>query len=229
MCKRAILLALIVSAAIAQNAQAAPVLLSDLSSDNTPADLLNASFDFSVDGSELIVVVSNLTGLDIGDDDQHHGDDDDEGASYEMTSLYFNARNSVADLQLRDTPGWKLGKNRRAGPFGEFRFNLKGRRGRHGAKIENGEQQTFLFNILGNGPFSETDFLQSFSKDAHAGVPTILAARFEDGPNHDSAFGAAVPEPSSLVILIIGGVALGRPRRMRRLQRQLDPASTVSR
>jgi hypothetical protein len=207
------------SLALATPALATTISLSSVSSDATPASLLDADFDFSVSGSTLTLTVSNT------------------GSDFNINQIYFNASGLVSSLSLvsatHDVAGdvsaaWlpiELGSN--ADGFGSFAFALTDGVGQNNPNIiEPGEEIVFVFSITGSGGYTDADFIVANDSGYTA------AAKFVNGPpdpecagvteateqcpeladTEDSAFGA-VPEPlvGWLLMIGLGGlVAAGR-------------------
>ena len=79
-----------------------------------------------------------------------------------------------------------------------------------------GDSAVFVFDIVGAGPFLETDFTTDLSQIPPGENPALAAAKFMSGPNGDSAFGAHVPEPHTGLLALIGlSLAARRTRRQR--------------
>ena len=193
----------VVCLAIGLPAYGATILLSEVSSDETPPELLAASLDFSVSESELTLVVTNLT-------DNNSGDG---AGGYDIISVFFNSVDAVTGLVLQELPGWSFREDWHAGGFGTFDNVVQGGNGPNGARIDPGESQTFFFDILGQGPFNENDFVLAMSTLPPGELSVAGASKFVRGPNDDSAFGASIPEPGSIVLLCLGGLFAIRRRR----------------
>jgi hypothetical protein len=176
------------------------ITLSSASSDETPAADLDATFDFSVVGSTLTLVVTNDT------------TDPDE---FNINEIYFNASdtsmhsvegNVMMDWSSGMPPGLKT--DIMADGFGVFDFGLTNMMGETDPSIIwPTEFVTFTFTIGGTGPFAPSDFI------APSSLGYTAAAKFVNGPGDDSAYGA-VPEPSTALLLAFGlvGLATGRRR-----------------
>ena len=181
---------------------ASQIILSDHSSDETPASILDATLDFSVSGSVLTLQVTNNTS---------------SPNEYDMNAVFFNALDSsnVAGLTLTSPSdgGWDLAFNKHAGGFGTFDFRLEGGVGIDPDQIFPGSTETFVFNILGTAPFFDTDFTSDLSTIPPGDMPSFGAAKFVEGPGDDSAYGATAPEPATLVLLALGSLTLLRTRR----------------
>lgn len=87
----------------------------------------------------------------------------------------------------------------RVGKFGQFKFALKAFQ--FAPPLENdiapGESVVFSFAISGSGPFADTDFTSEVSQNPPGNTPSRAAAKFVNGPNGDSAFGATQTDPVS--------------------------------
>jgi len=198
---RAILLAL-AALSLSTSAGAVPITLSSVSSDETPASALDATFDFSVVGSTLTLVVTN---------------DTTAPETFNVNQVYFNAPGAVTSLTLTSAThsiegnvasDWlPLVMGVMVDGFGTFDFGLREGVGETNASVIGpSESVTFVFAIAGTGPYSASDFIQPNSYDL------VAAAKFVNGPYDDSAFGA-VPEPSTALLLASGLLLLGARRR----------------
>jgi hypothetical protein len=171
-------------------AEAAWIYLSDLSSEDTiSANDLTAKLDFSVSGSVLTLEVTNES-------------------SYDINQLYFNAADENTELTWRNSPpsGWSLSTDQAADGFGLFDFCLDG-----GLIHNRGPSQLFTFDISPTDAFADTEFTTSFSTIPPGNRPALAAAKFINGgdtEDGESAFGAAVPIPGSIMMLGSGLVAL---------------------
>jgi hypothetical protein len=196
--------------------------LSDYSSDpgTVPAAWLDAQMSFSVSGDMLTLEVTN---------------DTDVPHTFRINKLYFNLSSNVTGLEWWDdpTPGWRLRVHEdgyHVADFGLFDVSLTDGVGRSPHQIYPGETETFEFQILGTGPFADTDFMTELSTPIGGGhIPSLAAAKFTGGEwgcggecgcgggcgCHDcSAFGNVVPEPCTLSVLVLGALSL-LPRRVR--------------
>lgn len=164
--------------------------LSDMSSDETDPAMLSAVLEFEVLGDLLTLTVTNET---------------TDPNPFDVSAIYFNASSEIEGLLLSQAPiGWDLLLNQRADGFGTFDFALIGKLGGSEMLIDPGSSSMFIFDILGSDPFQETYFTSDFSTIPPGSNPAIAAAKFVRGPGDDSAFGAMVPEPSTLSLLLIG-------------------------
>jgi len=169
---------------------ATTLTLSDLSSDATPAAILDATVDFAITGAnELTVTVTNNTSA---------------PNTYNINKIFFNAVANVTGLALDSAThsaegdvasDWSLNPAQtKAGTFGTFDFALQGPR-REGENnpslIGPGEDIEFVFTISGTGPFDMDDFVES--TDPRSGNAACAAAKFVNGQGDDSAFGARMP------------------------------------
>ena len=172
--------------------------LSDFSSDETSADVLDATLAFSVSGSVLTLSVSNET---------------TSPNPFDLSAIYFNATSEVAGLALTGAPaGWELLVVQSADGFGTYDFALQSDLNTTSGKIASGDTQDFIFDISGSGPFLETFFTTEFSTILPGEMPGLVAAKFVSGPNDDSAFGVTVPEPATLVLMLGGILTVGLRR-----------------
>jgi hypothetical protein len=192
----------------ASPAAALTIVLSQFSSDETSADVLDATLDFSVAGDQLTLTVTN---------------DTTAPAEYDITEIFFNGASNVTGLTLDSathsaegdvTDLWNLETNVGQGPFGTFDFHLvtDNSGGNATEDIEPGQTVTFVFTIAGTGPFSDADFAQ-LSTIPPGDQPVLAAAKFVHGPDDDSAFGGSVPEPATMSLLAAGLLGLAARRR----------------
>ena len=198
--------ALIVAAGAVSSTHAATLVLSDYSSDETPASVLDGRLEFSVSGSVLTLTVYNDTS----------GDD-----SYFMNQVYFNATDNVSSLTLNPAvSGWSLATSQSAGGFGTYDFGLS--TGNNDQPIAPGASLTFMFDIGGTGPFSDSNFTTELSTIPPGNTRGLAAAKWVRGPDDDSAFGATdrnsqapiIPlPPAALMGLSLLAVSAGVARR----------------
>ena len=173
------------------------IKLSDLSSNGTDPALLDATLDFSVTGSALTLTVTNDTAA---------------PNAFNINQLFFNAGSGATGLLVDSFPaGWSLMPNQSADDFGTFDFGLIDGVDQQPSTIAPGETVVFSFTILGSAV--ESDFTTKFSTLPPGNNPAIVAGKFVSGTGDDSAFGATIPEPASLGLLLAG--ALGAMRRRR--------------
>jgi len=204
---RSLLFSLLAVLTFAPAASSTTIVLSELSSDATPAILLDATVDFDVVGTILTVTVFNQTTL------------PDE---YEIVELFFNSSDDVTGLTL-DLAGTKtcpaiqckwdlfagsgMTGQTVADGFGFYDWALKSNS--NPGKIVAGETFVFEFTIAGVGPFDMSDFATDLSQAPQGDTPALVAAKFVTGPGDDSAFGATVPEPGTFAMLGLGILGLG--------------------
>lgn len=173
--------------------------LSDFSSDETSAEVLDATLAFSVTGSVLTLSVSNETS---------------SPNPFDLSAIYFNATPEVSGLALTGAPaGWELLVGQSADGFGTYDFALQSDLNASSGKIASGDVRDFIFDISGSGPFLETFFTTEFSTIPPGEIPGLVAAKFVSGPNDDSAFGVTVPEPATLVLMLGGMLTVGLRKR----------------
>ena len=175
--------------------------LSDFSSDQTPAEDLDATLEFSVSGSTLTLAVTNNTPL---------------GTGFDISDIFFNALPHITGLSLTSpADGWLIELNERADGFGVFDFGLISDSGHHDpGEIAPQGTLEFEMTILGNGPFNESDFTAQFSTIPPGNRPALAAVKFVNGPRDDSAYGAVIPEPATVSLLLLGlGLIARRSRR----------------
>jgi len=186
--------------ALATAAPASLITLSDASSEpGVDASLLSATMEFTVAGTTLTLTVTNNT----------------SGAnSFKMNELYFNAPDGVT-LSFDGLAGWNMATGVAVGMFGVFDFALLDGQGGSPNQITAGETVSFTFTILTGAP-TMNDFVSEFSTIPPGDMLAIVAAKFVQGPDDASAFGAAIPSPGALALLAAAGlVSSGRRRRRR--------------
>jgi hypothetical protein len=192
---------------LAFDAAAAPItiVLSELSSDETPAADLDGSVTYEVTGaSELTITVAN-------------------SSAFQINQVFFNAGSNVTGLTLDAASdaamaGWDFitgaGNPTKAGGFGSFSYALAA-----GTPIARGSSLEFVFTIAGTGPYTETDFTNVLSTPPPGTALSAVALKFVSGPKDDSAYGASgpvVPEPGTASLLGVGLALLARTSRRHR-------------
>lgn len=202
---------------MAPAASASTIILSEYSSDTTPASVLDATLDFTItDITELTLSVTNDTTA------------PDE---FEMNMMFFNATDNVTGLTLQivrssggeDPPPeeWVLEVEAgTSGPtkvdgFGIFDYALIDGVGPDPHQIMPGETLEFVMDIAGTGPFYSWQFSTELSAPYAGEIQAAGAAKFVDGPSGDSAFGATIPEPGTFSLLVLAGLGLTVRRRRR--------------
>jgi hypothetical protein len=205
--RRLVMICLALAAlAVSTSAWATPVILSVDSSDATPASVLDATFDLSVAGSVLTLLATN---------------DTTAPNEFNIVEVYINASSAVTDLTLTSAThsaegdvmsGWlPLLTDVMVNGFGDFDYGLVDGVGEPSVSlIGPTESVTFVFSITGTGGYTDDDFIQG------NGMSYFAAAKFVNGPGDDSAYGAAVPEPSTALLLASGLILLAARRRSRR-------------
>jgi hypothetical protein len=198
-------------------AAAVPIILSSASSDATPAADLDATFDFSVLGSVLTLVVTNDTTApdDVFNINEIYFNASDTSGVTGLTftgAMHSTQGNVMADWGSGMPPGLKT--DIQADGFGIFDFGLTNMMGETDPSTIWGGQDpaqfvTFTFSISGTGPFAPGDFI------APSSLGYTAAAKFVNGPGDDSAYGA-IPEPSTGLLLATGLIGLAINRRQRR-------------
>ena len=211
---RVVLPAVLMMALLAPSALGQPINLSQLSSEplTNPASMLNASVVFAITGPDQVTIsVTNLTSA---------------PTAYDINRLLFSATANVTGLTLSSVTqsvqgnnGWDLevstgqGGPTHEGGFGIHDFALMGpNNGNSNKLITPGETVDFELQIAGTGPFSGSDFVTNLSAMPPSGgnILTLVAARFIEGPTQpiDIAIGATIPEPGTLGLALVGGMAL---------------------
>jgi hypothetical protein len=191
-------------------AEAAILRLSDYSSEPYLAEYLDAELNFSVVDSTLTLSVTNLT------------PESEGGPAFKMSRMYFNVTDNVESLALTDVyasgksaaDGWDLyfwEDGFLVGGFGRFDIYLEGGHGSHGPVVESGQTVNFVFQISGDGPFDDSDFV-TLSSPQGGHIVSYAAAKFYN--DCTSAYGATnVPEPATVFLLSLGCLVFirGRP------------------
>jgi hypothetical protein len=205
---------IVIFAVCAGPAEAAILRLSDYSSEDESkpylAEYLDAELSFSVADSTLTLSVTNLTPENEGD------------PAFKMSRIYFNVADNVESLALTDVyasgksaaEGWDLyfwEDGFLADGFGRFDVYLEGGQGSHGPVVEPGQTVSFVFQISGDGPFVDSDFV-TLSSLQGGHIASYAAAKFYN--DCTSAYGATnVPEPATVFLLSLGCLVFlrGRP------------------
>jgi hypothetical protein len=202
--------------ALGSSAGATTLTLSAVSSDGTPASVLDATFVFMITGaSELTLTVTNDTAA------------PDE---YVINGAWWNAADHVTGLTLDSathssagdvTAAWAPVENASmVDGFGIFDFGVTDGVGLMNVNlIGPGESIDFVFTIAGTGPFDMNDFNVLNAMNLSAAAKFIAGPAANDPTelgDEDSAFGA-VPEPTTAALLGLGLLGVGvlgrrRPR-----------------
>jgi hypothetical protein len=193
---------------------ASSLVFSQYSGDPTPASVLQATLQFQVVGSTLLVEAVNQTAA---------------AAPYDIYWIYFNASSDVRGLSLAgyNDPYWTLyddGYWVTTPVFGVFDYSLWS----YGpsqpqAYIQPGESQSFTLAI-DCAPGAVCDASDFTSEISSGGWVSPLAAMRFVWVNVDAAFGAsttalAVPEPRTVVLVALGLAAIAAARRRARPRR----------
>jgi PEP-CTERM motif len=197
---------------LAGPARATTVVFSDASSDATPAASLAATLTYTLSSpSTLEIRLRN---------------DTTQAAPFEISMLYFNTFSELfyilildaeSSLEGENTGAWRFicsGEDIVSPDFGTFDHVLRNPPSATQAhRIAPGETQRFTFLVSCAGAPCDEQILADWSRGANSAV---FAARFEDGPDGDVAFGAIlvpVPEPSAFSLLALGLATLASTRR----------------
>ncbi len=206
---RCILTAALVLLCLGSAGRAATTLtLSDCSNnEDVCAESLDAQVAFAVSGSALTLAVVNNT------------PESQEALWFRVNAIYFNVAEHVTGLTLRDAEGWSVEVSQDAylaggflvGGFGWFDVRLRGGVGASPYQVYPGQTKTFTFDIAGAAPFTDTDFTTELSAPQGGHILSLVAAKFAG--EEASGFGSVVPEPATLALVALGGLALFRGRR----------------
>lgn len=212
------LLLLGVGLAWSASASATTITLSDVSSDNTPASQLDATYEFMISAAtELTLTVTNTTDADAVDND----------AEFLMNGVWFNAMSNVTGLSLDSAThsvsgdvfaAWQPAvAGATPNGFGSFDFGLDDGLGATNPNlIGAGENIVFVLTITGTGPFVMSDFEVANAQNYSAAGKFVSCTGNDCVELDDSAFGAAIiPEPSTGLLLALGLAGLSTRRRTR--------------
>ena len=75
------------------------------------------------------------------------------------------------------------------------------------------QTKTFEFTLTGTGNIYDTDFTDPDNLSTDNSFLAVVAGKFIQGSGGDSAYGASVPDPATLSLVMLGSVALLRRRR----------------
>lgn len=194
----AVLAALAITASAV--ADMSTLTLSNHSSDETDAAVLNATFEFTWDSAldKLSLLVSNLT---------------TNPFEFAITDLLFNSAVG-ATLAVDVFPdGWSLETSKSGDGMGTFDFKILADDSEQ-TDIPAGESLLFKFNSSDADPISATDFTSSLSTIPPGEFPAFGAAKFQRGPDDDSAFGGnVIPAPGAALLGVLGLSFTGWARR----------------
>jgi hypothetical protein len=213
---------------VVSSAQATTIILSDMSSDATPADQLDATFDFSnADiNDQITLTVTNDTSGNL--------------AEFNINQIYFNGP-TVSQLDLVSathsdagdvTALWggvgPVGGGQGSAMFGTFDFALTDGVGFNSPEqIGPGESIAFVFQTDGTNNMSDFAVQNAAGKFASAkfvncrGTGPSGSGCLDEGLD-DSAFGAqgdpsfVLPEPTTALLLGLGMAGLVASSRRRR-------------
>ncbi len=179
---------------------------SDLSSDSTPAGVLDAQSTFTVSGSQLLISLVNLT---------------TSPNTFKIDKLFFNSDTTLTGLSFASSvpSGWSVSgtgtsQNKGADGFGNYNWMIDF--GSTSQNLAAGATANLTLNMTGTTTENTIGTKLSLIPPGH--TPTLSALKFVAGPGGDSAYGAIakrcdpgghiVPEPSSIALLGLGGTLL---------------------
>jgi hypothetical protein len=183
-------------------AQAATVTLSDVSSDETPADQLDATLEFVVTDSTLTLTVTNLT---------------EDPAAFTIDQIAFNSELDLV-LVLDEPTDWTLSTDESMDGFGTFDFAVTSDAVTY--NIASGDSLDFVFTIYDTDgetlltDVSDTNFTTALSTlptgdiEALASVKFVQCVGTDCVEDDDSAYGAAVV-PLPAAVWLFGSALLG--------------------
>jgi hypothetical protein len=179
--------------------------LSTHSSDETLAEDLNATVDFSVVGLTLTISITNDTLM---------------TGEFNINEFYWNGPDGMVLTPDTVPAFWDfyipdMSQPTLADGFGTFDFAVKDGRGEtHPSLIQPGETLDFIFTM--SMPADVKDFTTALSAmDPPGAMPMYIAAKFVNGPGDDSAYGGTIPTPGVLALMAMAGVVAARPKRRR--------------
>lgn len=185
--------------------------LSTESSDETPASVLDATFDIQVSGGNTLqlTVTNDTTAPDTFNINEvfFNGPSGTglslASATHSVNGDVFASWNPVETVIMVN--GW-----------GDFDFALTNGVGANNPSvIQPGANVVFVLDISGGCAATlsctSSDFASALSSGGY-----LAAAKFVNGPGDDSAFGAVIPEPSTAALLALGLVGIAARRRAAR-------------
>jgi uncharacterized protein (TIGR03382 family) len=203
-------LALISVMLLATSASGSIITLSQYSSNGTPASVMDATLEFTLSSNNLadsptltLAATNDTTAPD----------------TYNINELYFNLPDwrSIDSITLDLVDGsppsaWSQVGIVMVDGFGDFDVGVTDGTTPVNVIIPT-QTKTFEFTLTGTGNIYDTDFTDPDNLSTNNSFLAVVAGKFIQGSGGDSAYGASIPDPATLALVMLGSVALLRRRR----------------
>ncbi|MFQ5502902.1 MAG: PEP-CTERM sorting domain-containing protein [Phycisphaerae bacterium] len=200
----ALALTVVISAAVPIHA--ATITLSDVATNGYDPATMTATLDFMLDSATLPATLTFTIRNQAAP------------VNLDIMEILFNVPNGVTGIAVTNPQGWAvnwLEDGMWVDGFGSWDAQLMDAPGGGIKKIKAGQTKAFTIDLAGSGAISDLDFVTELSAPQNStDMAVISGARFVKNPI--DGHGAAIPEPTTLSLLAIGGLALLKPRRRRR-------------